>query len=125
MPRKKKAVLRSSFEDRLAAALDAEGIEYEYETKTFSYTVVHKYKPDFVLKKAKLLVEAKGYFTAADRSKCLAARPAIEAAGWELVFVFQRASNKLHRLSPTTYADWCDKHGFRWAEGEIPVAWIE
>ena len=43
----------------------------------------------------------------------------------DIRMLFQRASNKLSKKSKTSYADWCDKHGVVWAEGDtIPAAWL-
>lgn len=119
------SIKRSPYEDRIIEALDGSGVDYEYEKHKFPYTVEHWYKPDFSFPRTMVIVEAKGYFTGADRSKALKARPAIEAEGWELRFVFIKASNKLNKNSKTTYASWCDKHGFKWAEGMIPESWYE
>jgi hypothetical protein len=30
----------------------------------------------------------------------------------------------LSKKSSTTYAEWCDKHGFLWCHKEIPEEWI-
>jgi predicted nuclease of restriction endonuclease-like RecB superfamily len=117
------SVKRSSYEDKIIASLDAEDIEYGYETEKFPYVVEHLYIPDFVFPQTRILVEAKGYFTPEDRGKILKARPAIDESGWELRFVFQRAANKLNKNSKTTYGKWCDRHGFVWAEGLIPSDW--
>ena len=115
--------LRSGFEYTLRRQLDKAKAKYSYETEKFKYTVEKTYTPDFVLPRKRILVEAKGYFTSADRTKTLKSRAGIEAEGWELRFVFQNAGNKLSRRSKTTYGQWCDKHGFVWAEGEIPKGW--
>ncbi len=116
-------VLRSTYEDALAAQLEGSGVSFGYETEAFPYVTTHKYIPDFVFYNTKILVEAKGYFTPADRGKILRARTAIEQEGWELRFVFQRANNRLSTRTKTTYADWCDRHKFAWAEGDIPREW--
>lgn len=118
-----KRVARSGFEYRLREQLDKAKAKYAYETEKFKYTVEKVYTPDFVLPRKRILVEAKGYFTSADRSKTLKARSAIENEGWELRFVFHNASNKLSKRSKTTYAAWCEQHGFVWAEGSIPKTW--
>lgn len=99
--------------------------KYEYESLRFPYIVEHNYIPDFVFPKTRILVEAKGWFTGADRSKILKVRPAIREAGWELRFCFQQPHNKLNPRSKTTYATWCDKHGFIWSELIIPKEWYD
>jgi len=43
----------------------------------------------------------------------------------DIRFVFLRASNKIYKGSKTTYAAWCERHGFEWAEGSIPTDWYK
>lgn len=43
----------------------------------------------------------------------------------DIRFVFQNPKNKLYKRSKTTYADWCDKHGFKWATKVIPSSWFK
>ena len=119
----KRSIKRSTYEDKIVEDLKEHGVTFGYETEAFPYIVEHKYIPDFVFYNTRILVEAKGYFTGADRSKILRSMPAIRDEGWDLRFVFMRASNKLNKNSKTTYGDWCDKHGFIWTEGMIPKEW--
>jgi len=116
-------VKRSTYEYALADVLDKNNVEYGYETERFSYVVKHWYKPDFVFYNTRILVEAKGWFTSKDRTKVLKAREAIEKDGWELRFVFEKPNNKLRPASKTTYALWCEQHGFEWANYYIPEEW--
>lgn len=39
--------------------------------------------------------------------------------------MFSRARTPIYKGSKTTYADWCEKNGFQWAEKLIPREWIE
>ena len=39
--------------------------------------------------------------------------------------VFYNAKKKMKKERKTTYAMWCDKHGFKWAHKTIPPEWIE
>ena len=116
---------RSRFEQRVAEKLEERKVPYEYETFKIEYEVPSrkaKYLPDFRLPNA-IVVEAKGRFVAADRAKHLwikAQHPDID-----IRFVFQNSANKLYRGSPTTYAMWCEKHGFKYADKEVPVHWIK
>jgi hypothetical protein len=92
-----------------------EKIEYEVPAKK------HKYTPDFTLPNG-IRIEAKGYLTAEDRAKMKrvkASNPFLD-----IRFVFGRASNKLNKESPTTYAMWAEDNGFKWAEKVIPREWI-
>ena len=35
-----------------------------------------------------------------------------------------RANQKISSISKTSYGEWCDQHGFKWAEKEIPDEWL-
>ena len=37
--------------------------------------------------------------------------------------VFYNANQKIKKGSKTSYADWCDKHGIKWANKYIPQEW--
>lgn len=111
------------FELNIAQDLEKRGVPFDYEKVKLTYTVEHTYKPDFGVG-GKVIIEAKGYFTSADRSKLLAVKRANPEI--DLRLLFMRASNKLNKESETTYADWADKHGFTWAEGtSVPAEWIK
>jgi hypothetical protein len=116
---------KSSLEQAVALSLEAQGVPVLYEPETVGYEVPakkHKYTPDFVLPNG-IRIETKGYFTSEDRKKMLAVKASNPFL--DIRFVFGRASNKLNKLSPTTYAKWCDDHGFPWAEKAVPRAWLE
>jgi len=112
---------RSKFEERLAGGLTRRGIAYSYESCRHEYTVVRRYTPDFIFDNG-VMVEAKGYFTSADRSKHLRVRECNPSL--DIRFCFQNADNKLNKTSKTSYADWCEKHGFLWCERVIPDEWV-
>jgi len=42
----------------------------------------------------------------------------------DIRFVFMNSANKLSARSKTTYAMWCEKHGFMWADKFVPDAWL-
>lgn len=116
---------KSSLEQAVALGLEALGVPVLYETEDVAYEVPakrHKYKPDFLLPNG-IRIEAKGYFTAEDRKKMVAVKASNPFM--DIRFVFGRASNKLNKLSPTTYAKWCEDHGFKWAEKVVPRDWLE
>ena len=126
---------RSGLEKNIAEQLEAEGVEFEYEKLKLEYDVParkSKYTPDF--KVGNIVIESKGAFgyganrfsggdPAKERQKLLlikAQHPDID-----LRIVFQRASTKIYKGSPTTYAKWATDNGFKWADkGQIPAAWI-
>ena len=43
----------------------------------------------------------------------------------DIRFVFVRASNKIYKGSKTSYAAWCERYDFIWAEGSIPTDWYK
>lgn len=116
---------RSKFEESIGDSVRARGFEERYEKIKMSYTVPERaatYTPDWDLGNG-VIVEAKGRLTAADRKKMLLVKAANPGA--DIRFVFQRASNPIRKGSKTTYAAWCDQHGFPWAEGNIPTSWLK
>ena len=67
-------------------------------------------------------IEFKGYFRPSDRRKHILVRN--QNPDIDIRFVFLNANNKLNKNSKTTYADWCDKYNFKWAEKIIPEQWL-
>jgi len=118
---------RSEFERSVAASLSDRSRAYQYEATRLTYEVERTYTPDFRLRKMKesgyILVETKGYLKPTDRTKLLAVRRCNPLV--DLRLVFQRASNKLNARSKMTYGEWATKHGFKWAEGTVPDAWLD
>lgn len=116
---------RSGLEKRVADDLEARGTQFSYETLKIAYNVPEraaKYTPDFILGNG-VIVEAKGVFDVEDRAKHLLVKE--QHPELDIRFVFQRGSNPIRKGSPTTYAAWCDKHGFKWAEKLIPPTWAK
>jgi len=119
---------RSGLEKRIAEQLIAAGMPEAaaaYETLRVEYVTPatpHRYTPDFPLPNG-VIVESKGIFTAEDRAKHLlvkAQRPDLD-----IRFVFSNSRARLYKGSPTTYAAWCEKHGFKYADKLIPPAWLK
>lgn len=69
-----------------------------------------------------IIIEAKGLFDVKDRQKHLFIKE--QYPDLDIRFVFQNPKNKLYSGSKTTYADWCDKYGFKWAAKVIPASWF-
>ena len=118
---------RSGLEDNLSKQIRDAGHEVLYETEKILYLVPssnHKYTPDFKLPKKGgfFYVESKGRFELPDRKKHEYIRE--QHPGIDLRFVFSNANAKLYKGSKTTYADWCDKRGFVWANKTIPKEWL-
>ena len=115
---------RSGLEEEVGADLAERGVEFEFEQLVVRYEVPvrrARYTPDFRLLRTGILVETKGRFTAADRRKHLQVRES--NPDLDIRFVFQNPNAKLYKGSKTTYAQWCDRHGFIWAAKRIPEEW--
>jgi len=116
---------RSTFEYQAALDFDRRGIKYKYEPFTLTYEVneARKYTPDFALEGSPFYLEFKGWLTLADRKKALRVRR--DNPEVEIRFVFQNSTNKIRKGSKTTYANWCDNNGFKWADVYVPQEWID
>ena len=115
---------RSGLEDTIANQLDMMRVKYKYEELKISYTVPeskHKYTPDFQLPNG-IIVETKGRFVTADRKKHLLVKQ--QHPELDIRFVFSNPRCRISKISKTTYADWCDKYGFKYAAKMIPEEWI-
>lgn len=123
--KKTQAGFRSGLEERVAQELLEQGVPFEYETEIIEYTKPEKkakYRPDFHLPNG-IIVETKGRFLTADRQKHLlikAQRPDLD-----IRFVFSNSKTKISKKSKTTYGMWCEKNGFKYADGSIPIEWLK
>lgn len=115
---------RSGLESRVSTELAAAGVKFRYEELVVAYVTPeqkHKYTPDFLLCSTDIIVETKGLFTSADRKKHLLVREGNPHL--DIRFVFQRSSTPINKGSKTTYAMWCEKNGFQYADKSIPQEW--
>jgi hypothetical protein len=120
----KKYGFKSGLEENISNQISARGIEVQYESEKVSYTIPaseHTYNPDFKLPNG-IRVETKGRFVIADRKKHLLVKE--QNPNLDIRFVFSNSKNKINKKSKTTYGDWCDKHGFKYADKEIPDSWF-
>lgn len=116
---------RSGLEDAVADQLRANGVAFEYESRLVRYVKParnSKYTPDFILPNG-IVIETKGRFVTADRQKHLLILD--QHPNLDIRFVFSNPNTRISKQSPTTYAMWCDRHGFTYAKQRIPTAWIE
>lgn len=117
---------RSGLEDKVASQIrEVTNSEPEYETRTIYYTKParqSRYKPDFILPN-NIIIETKGVFDAEDREKHLLIRD--QHPEYDIRFVFTRSKAPIYKGSKTTLAQWCEKHGFLYADKEIPKEWFE
>jgi hypothetical protein len=129
---------RSGFEKEMAELLSKAKISFSYETGTIKYTSPvrgglclscgtnkvgkgRSYLPDFRI--GGIIIETKGKFSSADRTKFLAIKASNPTI--DLRLVFQR-DNKLRRNSETHYSDWAKAHGFTYHVGlKLPPKWLK
>jgi len=115
---------RSGLEDRISDQLKSLSVPVKYEEFKIKYLVpesLHTYTPDFELPNG-IIIESKGRFVAADRKKHLLVQQ--QHPKLDIRFVFSNSKAKISKGSKTSYADWCIKHGFLYADKLIPEEWI-
>jgi len=120
----KKHGFKSGLEESISNQIDSKGIKVEYETEKVSYSIPaseHTYHPDFLLPNG-IFVETKGRFVIADRKKHILIKT--QHPELDIRFVFTNSRNKINKSSKTTYADWCEKNGFKYADKHIPEEWF-
>lgn len=120
-----------------ASELMLMGVDYEYEPFEMEFhsrvrsglcdecgcTDVYKirwYTPDFVIEDKKVIIEAKGKFTAENRTKMLDVIK--DHPDWEVRMWFMY-DNKLTKKSKVRYSDWCNKHGIVYHVGKEAPPW--
>ena len=116
---------RSGLEDTFAAQLQAAGVAYEYESFKIHFLEPAKkrtYTPDFKLPNG-IIIETKGRFLTADRQKHLLVKA--QHPELDIRFVFSSSKAKIAKRSATTYGNWCEKHGFTYADKVAPEAWLK
>jgi hypothetical protein len=120
---KKKHGFRSNFELEFAAYLYNNNIKFLYEKDKIQYIVDPKtYCPDFYLEDYDFYIETKGQLITSDRVKHLYIKK--QHPEIDIRFIFINSKKKLYKGSPTTYAKWCDRHSFLYADKIIPKEWI-
>jgi len=115
---------KSGLEENVSNQITSKGFEANYESEKVSYTIPaseHTYHPDFRLPNG-IFVETKGRFVIADRKKHLLVKQ--QHPELDIRFVFTNSKNKINKNSKTTYADWCEKNGFKYADKIIPDEWF-
>ena len=115
---------RSGLEDKISEQLKSLSVPVKYEELKIRYSVpesFHTYTPDFELPNG-IIIESKGRFVAADRKKHLLIKQ--QYPHLDIRFVFSNSRAKINKGSKTSYADWCNKFGFLYADKLIPKEWI-
>lgn len=125
---------RSGLEEKNAAELSSIGVDFTYEQDKIEYEKParkSKYTPDFIVttrpdrtpRSRPLIVETKGRFLTADRQKHLLIKR--QHPELDIRFVFNNPNARISKTSKTTYAAWCEKHGFLYAKNSVPREWLE
>lgn len=116
---------RSGLEDRNAKHMDKLGVKYDFERFHINYVVPArdaKYTPDFVLANW-IIIETKGIWEVDDRKKHLLIRE--QYHDLDIRMVFSNSNSKIYKGSPTSYADFCTKHGIQFADKLVPKDWLK
>ena len=96
-------MFKSGLEEKVSDLLCELGVDYEYESKSFPYTIQHLYTPDFILPNG-VVLETKGYWRPEDRRKVK--QVITENPDIDLRMVFQDPYKKISKKSKTTYSKW-------------------
>lgn len=116
---------RSGLEERIAEDLTSKGVGFSFEELVIPYVKPEKpakYTPDFKLENG-IIIESKGRFLTEDRQKHLLVQK--QHPEYDIRFVFSNSKTKISKRSPTTYAMWCEKNNFKYADKEVPDAWLK
>jgi hypothetical protein len=118
-----KAGFRSGLEQDNARHLEGHKVSYEYEKfKVKFVSKARTYTPDFKLSNG-IIIETKGRFIPSDRSKHLLIKE--QHPELDIRFVFSNSNQRLSKVSAQTYGGWCERHGFLYADGLIPIEWMK
>lgn len=123
--RHNKAAYRSGLEERVAKELAALSVPVVYEQHKIKFNQpmqARTYCPDFLLPNG-IWIETKGKFEVEDRKKHLWIQE--QHPELDIRFVFTNPNAKINKGSPTSYAMWCEKYGFKYAAKSIPKTWLE
>jgi hypothetical protein len=116
---------RSGLEGIIAEQiLRATGEFAKYETLKVRYVkpaMQSTYTPDFQLPNG-IIIETKGRFVTADRQKHRLIRE--QYPELDIRFVFSNSKARISKQSQTTYAAWCERYGFKYADRWIPEDWF-
>lgn len=116
---------RSGLEEVVSRQITAAGLPVVYETTKVKYLKPARnatYTPDFVLPNG-IIIETKGRLVTADRQKHVLIKQ--QHPELDIRFVFSNSRSKISKASSTTYAMWCEKNGFRYADKLIPAEWLK
>ena len=113
---------KSKYEEDVYTNVERNGLTVDYEPFSIPYLVKGNYYPDFVLSNG-IIVETKGYFDSRARAKMIAVKE--HNPDKDIRLVFMNSRTKVRKGSKMTYADWCEKYDFQYADGMIPLEWFK
>ena len=116
---------RSGLEEKIGEQLKKLKVNAEYESFKIPYIVPviqRTYTPDYLLPNG-IVLELKGLFVLEDRKKHLLIKE--QYPNLDIRFVFSNSKTKLRKGAKSCYAEWCEKHGFIYADKEVPLSWIK
>jgi hypothetical protein len=115
---------RSGLEIKVKDYLKEHKVKFKYEAIKIEWEdlMYRTYTPDFVLPNG-LIIEVKGLFTASDRRKHLAIKK--QHPNLDIRFVFESSKRKLSKGAKSTYATWCEKNKFLYADRIVPEDWLK
>jgi len=115
---------RSGLEHVVLDSLKSRKCSAQYECFKIEWEDLNyrTYTPDFLLPNG-IIIETKGRFLPDDRKKHLSIKK--QHPDLDIRFVFSNSNSKLRKGAKTTYADWCTKNGFLYADKDVPQEWID
>ncbi len=115
---------RSGLEIKVKDYLKEHKVKFKYEAIKIEWEdlMYRTYTPDFILPNG-LIIEVKGLFTAGDRRKHLAIKK--QHPNLDIRFVFESSKRKLSKGAKSTYATWCEKNKFLYADRIVPEDWLK
>lgn len=108
----------------MAGQLRAHGLEPKYEELVIEFerpARKSRYTADFQLPNG-IIIETKGRFVTADRQKHLLIKQ--QHPHLDIRFVFSNSRSRISKRSRTTYAMWCERNGFKYADRRVPDEWL-
>lgn len=115
---------RSGLEQKVLDSLKHRKCNASYECFKIEWEdlAYRTYTPDFLLPNG-VIIETKGRFTPEDRRKHLVIKK--QHPDLDIRFVFSNSKSKLRKGAKTTYASWCERYGFMYADRDVPQEWID
>lgn len=116
---------RSGLEEKVGEQLKKLNVNAEYESFKIPYIVPvinRTYTPDYLLPNG-IVLELKGLFVLEDRKKHLLIKE--QYPNLDIRFVFSNSRTKLRKGAKSNYGEWCEKHGFIYADKEVPISWVK